>query len=1093
MSNISFSNVFSGDYLLKISKYSERVQTILDSYDVVLFMDRKAICFYKAMVINKAVTPNPACRVTSSRIVNYNALDKLRGKRVAVIDDVVVKGESISRVAGVLKNNSIDADYYVVACESNFAEQLDICLQPTFSHYEKSEIYTVAGLITQYIEASMCPFNIDQPIFDISTSSDILRKWLDQAGAIDISSGLQKKYGITNEVVYFNLPVTVEKENPPHGVFDNSILKIRFMSNENTIIAIPFFLFPEVSVEHLQALVSEFETKTIRDFTKSSNRRTEYENKLKVLSYYLSEQLFEYFIKYAGLDQAKKLDSNDLIQFNANTAGDDGLLAGISDSFSKDIFEGISPIDVDYSSFTFTQAVADFYKTVSNIDPDNQYYEDANGKKINENDGADGDRLSKIIVSINDLCDNITIGTIENQKYYASSLIDVFIDRGVIVPSLVHRDNKVVRAYKMGEYSKLTAEQMKVFTGMLKAYQDRVDRSLDKTESEKLCVLCFSIAIKENYFHGQVKFEEDCYGIAYSLYGPRVSQGETTYKVDSYSTLITKFRNDNTVKIQNNKYYLPFQKEPQDNTLNLFSHSLALGFFTIANVFKEYPHKTYPWNEYVHTLNDFLTLAAIGLSVKNQIFSLCAEVYQLTILCDSVFDRELTDYNKTILSGINSGLWKYSCYKGDALSKTINKIVKRNETTMHIISRFMEAYDKNPDLFKILELLGKLLYESAFFLNETLAFNVNFSTHLEDSESKSEQPLNAAKNTKKSLFGSSYWRHFKNERKEIEAKVLQYSNADEYLNWQKATLSEYKNQAKFYLDLCDLYIKTDIPEFVIIRDVLLLYSNTGELPDKIVGINEIVFDNITEDNYWKLYALPSQTDPKIIETVIRATFDKNSIRYIIIHGYNNFEGFIRIVEEVKGTAFKNNVCKIKSSFKKDVLPAVKELSLFTIEERKENSLMRGNYELIKTSSKKTELAYRTYIETKYSIFYKGNNDMAGDIFNISGDHIQVNTDPTAPVTQTNITSGCSLEDGNFCKKLSSEFALLRNELEKSPLFNNDDLQVALSEAEQATTQKDENKIKIALKKIASVGKDFLVSASASVIVQYMTYLGYLPS
>ena len=53
MSKPEFADIFSGEFLGYVTKYRERIQKILNEYEVVIFMARKAICFYKAMKLNK--------------------------------------------------------------------------------------------------------------------------------------------------------------------------------------------------------------------------------------------------------------------------------------------------------------------------------------------------------------------------------------------------------------------------------------------------------------------------------------------------------------------------------------------------------------------------------------------------------------------------------------------------------------------------------------------------------------------------------------------------------------------------------------------------------------------------------------------------------------------------------------------------------------------------------------------------------------------------------------------------------------------------------------------------------------------------------
>ena len=98
----------------------------------------------------------------------------------------------------------------------------------------------------------------------------------------------------------------------------------------------------------------------------------------------------------------------------------------------------------------------------------------------------------------------------DRPELLASSVVDVFIDHGMMVPAIVHTDLGIVRAYKMGEYSKLTRSQIESFAAMLYQYQDMIDSELGKTELEKLCVLFFNAAINRGIFPQQAHYEDDC-------------------------------------------------------------------------------------------------------------------------------------------------------------------------------------------------------------------------------------------------------------------------------------------------------------------------------------------------------------------------------------------------------------------------------------------------------------------------------------------------------------------------------------------------------------------------------------------------------
>ena len=208
MSRISFSNIFHGEYLQYVSKYCERIQKLLNEYDVVIFMARKAICFYESMLLNGAITPTD-CIVISSRATEYSILSDYRNKRIAVVDDVVVKGDSLKYAVSRLNEFGISPDVLVIACEkvalSMLGDKGDYTLYDTYIALSKDEIYSFAGMITEYIEASMCPFNIDQPIYSLNLRQDELQSLLYQNHAVNITSGLQQKYGITSSVIFLTI------------------------------------------------------------------------------------------------------------------------------------------------------------------------------------------------------------------------------------------------------------------------------------------------------------------------------------------------------------------------------------------------------------------------------------------------------------------------------------------------------------------------------------------------------------------------------------------------------------------------------------------------------------------------------------------------------------------------------------------------------------------------------------------------------------------------------------------------------------------------------------------------------------------------
>ena len=173
---VVLKDVFSDGFLKMTRGYVNTLAQVLQSYDVVIFMARKAICFYKALVANGELKTDYNCKVYSSRMLEYNLRDLIKDKKVALVDDVVVKGDSISQAYRLLIKQDIIPDVYIAAVSDakSIAENNDVIHQSilhslfiknSFAVLNETSVYKFASYITRYIEASMVPYNMDQPIY----------------------------------------------------------------------------------------------------------------------------------------------------------------------------------------------------------------------------------------------------------------------------------------------------------------------------------------------------------------------------------------------------------------------------------------------------------------------------------------------------------------------------------------------------------------------------------------------------------------------------------------------------------------------------------------------------------------------------------------------------------------------------------------------------------------------------------------------------------------------------------------------------------------------------------------------------------------
>jgi len=548
-----FSTIFSGEFLGYTAHYAERVQQVLATYDVVIFMARKAVCFYEAMVLNGVITPTD-CLVLSSRVLDYNMLDQLAGRTVAVVEDVAVRGESLKRVLDILRTFDISADILILACSRHNVVRHELehyhnaHLMSSCISLEEPDVYAFAGMITEYIEASMCPFNIDQPKYDLDLTGPALNEFLYQNYAVEITSELQRTYGIRSHVIYLEADYGVLGDRLGAALRPN-FLKVRILSNGSRTVALPFVLLPTMADPELELLLGVLGSGEARRLVDVENPLVTRENKMKVVAYLLSEILLSNFLVPRRVGFRKQV-RNDVLHFARDT--NDGLKA--TGSSERHLFDGLTGVHFEFGTFEFPNWLAACYQAISSLEPGDPNYLSAKGEP-----------LADEVIITHRLLSNSLEGVAPDPRHTASCAIDVLIDRGMIVPSVVHTpDGQVLRAYKKGEYSKLTETQLDAFQAMLYQYRQKTGRKLGKTEFEKLCVCFFRTAILLGHFKQQPDYEDECYSICYSLYGPRVSTSPLSYKVGSDSTLITKFcrksantRNIARVEVDGDKYEIP--------------------------------------------------------------------------------------------------------------------------------------------------------------------------------------------------------------------------------------------------------------------------------------------------------------------------------------------------------------------------------------------------------------------------------------------------------------------------------------------------------------------------------------------------------
>jgi hypoxanthine phosphoribosyltransferase len=475
MANIGLFELFSAEYRDLIQRYQLQLSHIFKDYDIIVFMARKAVCFYKALVIGEFVAKPSTCEVYSNRVLTYNVAKKFRGKKVVVIDDVMIKGKSLEKALKMIAGFGIKADVYIMVRPQLKENDVDILAETnvigTYAEISEHDIYQLSKHIADFIAASVCPYNIDQPIYKFKNfSKEIVNDFAEDHMLIDISSSLQRKYGIKS----FVLEILNGSYKSPVLQGKIELCKIRFLygryGDTLVFLAIPFVLLKEMSYAELTSAFDCLSSEQLHAYIFNKKEKLFRENQLKILHYILSARLMDAFISVCGIKTVRRLNNNDDFVF------------------AEDVFQ-LS--DVSLNSFDLVSMPINNEICYNHDFIQNDYLDLSYGFLQSENMcrdhylNSDCEIIKSELLVLSELKQYITSRTNkELNTIVFSNVIDILIDRGFIIPSVVHgRNETIVRAYKCGEVYALSSKHFSLFAYALKKYLKGIGHKyLFKTE-----------------------------------------------------------------------------------------------------------------------------------------------------------------------------------------------------------------------------------------------------------------------------------------------------------------------------------------------------------------------------------------------------------------------------------------------------------------------------------------------------------------------------------------------------------------------------------------------------------------------------------
>lgn len=243
---VPIREAFSPEFAPAIEEFVRLLRVISTSHNRVVLMARKTVCLYHALVRNGELDPLPEDVVISSRALSLGGAF-VSGFTVAVVDDVMVRGESALKVAGRVRELGGDPTLVVIAYCSRLIEgALPEVPLVAVRELDESQVYRLSREIVCYIQASGITNNVDQPIFYCEEPASPIAPGLSWA---DVTTRMQRRKGVRSYTCSLGHR-EVSGPDLPVKVFQ----KIRIILDMGTLTVIPFVILPPLGLGELRSI-----------------------------------------------------------------------------------------------------------------------------------------------------------------------------------------------------------------------------------------------------------------------------------------------------------------------------------------------------------------------------------------------------------------------------------------------------------------------------------------------------------------------------------------------------------------------------------------------------------------------------------------------------------------------------------------------------------------------------------------------------------------------------------------------------------------------------------------------------------------------
>lgn len=481
--NMDYDDEFSDEFSEVIGQFAATLEVVLQSYDYVVLVARKAVCLYYALRANGLCrSTGSQTRVISSRALEFGFIGQLGGKSVALVDDVVLTGGSMQGAVSGVRRLKGTPDIYIAAlsadCSLTSLDGLYVkaarCVGPRVA-------YRLAREVVRYIQKAGITLNIDQPVFRIAFDGATA---LDPSKWLDVTTPAQRSVGLVSASML--LDANEMLGDLPGS--DGAIVKARVQYNvsERKLSLIPFVLLTDVDREGaLKLLSSSVDESLIEEMRAASGRGRKrfLRCAIRMVRYAMSRQLGKRILESMGWEDREYPDpESEEMLFGRRVSG-------------EFLFESFPDLDPCNHVISCRDEDATCLGTAANAM--HEALLRAESAKRHGRKPSGGSLADVSAVTLPELERSVRdrVGA-ERSVLLTSAALDLLIDGGVLVPCLRRSrvGKRFQRAYKGGEVFRLKEENYLFVCNVLRQYckdiEGRENCSLDVDTANRLAILC---------------------------------------------------------------------------------------------------------------------------------------------------------------------------------------------------------------------------------------------------------------------------------------------------------------------------------------------------------------------------------------------------------------------------------------------------------------------------------------------------------------------------------------------------------------------------------------------------------------------------